>query len=74
MRHGPLKAGQIIIATAVLNNFAASEGDIWINKGQVICADEHDPRDNYHYGNQRNAPMVLDGKRVRRDIVETHFA
>ena len=73
MQHAPTKSGQIIIATACLHNFAVSKGDIWVNKKKVKCVDDHDPRDNYHYGREHGNPVLIGGKAKRQEIVQQYF-
>ena len=73
LRHSPLKAGEIIMATACLHNFAISKGDMWVTKGRVKCLDPHDPLDNYHYWSSSDLQRQLDGKKLRDAWSEIFF-
>ena len=64
MRHDPTLCTQIITATACLHNFAISQGDMWVYKGDVKCIDDHDPLDNYHYWSKQDRVRELNGKKV----------
>ena len=73
LRHEPSMCAKIITATACLHNFAVSDGDIWVDRGNVRGMDDHDPLDNYHYWSQQDWERELSGKKVRRDLIRDCF-
>ena len=74
LRHDPLKAAEIITATACIHNFAISKGDMWVHRGKVHCIELHDPLDNYHYYSTHDIEHQLDGKKVRAELVNNLFS
>ena len=73
LRHEPSMCAKIITATACLHNFTVSDGDIWVDRGNVRGMDDHDPLDNYHYWSQQDQERELSGKKVRHDLIRDHF-